>query len=292
MDRLQQLGYQLGVFASAKLTSPEFDQTVFSNVENLRLHSQGKSAPERDINLTEDWKTWYENRNKSKPLFSFLFYDAPHAYDFPENYPDQYQPLSKHINYLSLDNQTDVTPIMNRYKTSVRFVDSLAKQVIDILDEVGDLDNTLIIITGDHSQEFNDNKLNYWGHNSNYTPAQTHVPFAIIGPRVPDGVGADWGDKFTSHEDVVPTLMENYLGATSPASDYSTGINVFSEVIDRPWVLLSSYSGYGIVTQNSILEVGATGQSRYLDTTNHPKDGNPNFKYVQEALEQISRFRK
>lgn len=292
VDRLQQVGYQLGLFASAKLTSPEFDQTVFSKVENLRLHSQGESAPERDINLTEEWEAWYKKRNNSKPIFSFLFYDSPHAYDFPEDYPGQYKPLSKHINYLSLDNQTDVTPIMNRYKTSVHFVDSLAKQVIDTLDEAGDLENTLIVITGDHSQEFNDNKLNYWGHNSNYTPAQTHVPFAIIGPSVPEGIGADWGVKFTSHEDVVPTLMESYLGIASPASDYSTGVSLYSEVVERPWVLLSSYSGYGIVTQDSILEVGATGQSRYLDITNHPKDGSPNFEYVQKALEQISRFRK
>lgn len=292
MDRLQQMGYQLGLFASAKLTSPEFDQTVFSNVDDLRLYSEGDSAPERDIDLTKDWKAWYAKRDKSKPSFSFLFYDAPHAYDFPEGYPHQYNPLSKQINYLNLDNQTDVTPILNRYKTSVHFVDSLAKQVIDTLKKAGDLENTVIIITGDHSQEFNDNKLNYWGHNSNYTPAQTHVPFAIIGPGIPENIGADWGDEFTSHEDVVPTLMKNYLGVSNPVSDYSTGANLFSGVIDRPWMLLSSYSGYGIVTRSSILEVGATGQSRYLDTTNHPKDGSPNFKYVQKALEQISRFRK
>jgi membrane-anchored protein YejM (alkaline phosphatase superfamily) len=292
MDRLQGLGYQLGLFASAKLTSPEFDQTVFSNVENLRLRSQGKTAPERDIDLTSDWKKWYLARDKSKPVFSFLFYDAPHAYDFPEEYPHQYQPLSRHINYLELDNQTDVTPIMNRYKTSVHFVDSLAKQVIDTLEESGDLDNTIIIITGDHAQEFNDNKLNYWGHNSNYTPAQIHVPFAIVGPGVPEHIGTDWGDKFTSHEDVVPTLMKSYLGVSNPASDYSTGVNLFSEVIDRPWMLLSGYSRYGIVTRDSILEVGATGQSRYLDITNRHKDGSPNFKYVQSALEEISRFRK
>lgn len=292
VDRLQQLGYQLGVFASAKLTSPEFDQTVFSNVENLRLYSQGKSAPDRDINLTEDWKSWYKKRDKSKPIFSFLFFDSPHAYDFPKEYPHQYRPLSKQINYLTLDNQTDATPIMNRYKTSVRFVDSLAKQVFNTLNEAGDLENTLIIITGDHAQEFNDNKLNYWGHNSNYTPAQTHVPFAIIGPRIPDSAGPGWGERFTSHEDVVPTLMKNYLGVSNPTSDYSTGVNLFSKVIDRPWMLLSSYSGYGVVTRDSILEVGATGQSRYLDITNHPKDGSPNFKYVQKALEQISRFRR
>lgn len=292
MDRLQQMNYQLGLFAAAKLTSPEFDQTVFANVKNLRIRSEGNSSPERDINLTKDWKAWYDKRDTSKPTFSFLFYDSPHAYDFPKGYSHQYQPLLKTINYLELNNDTDVKPFMNRYKTSVHFTDSLVKQVIDKLKEKGDLDNTIIIITGDHAQELNDNKLNYWGHNSNYTPAQTHVPFIVVGPNVPKNIGSGWGEKFTSHEDIVPTLMSSYLGVTNPSKDYSTGVDLFGKVTNRPWMLISSYSGYGVVSKNAILEVGAAGQSAYMDKTNHPKDGSPNFKYVQQALEQISRFRK
>ncbi|WP_238925450.1 DUF3413 domain-containing protein [Vibrio sp. S11_S32] len=292
MDRLQQMHYQLGLFASAKLTSPEFDKTVFANVPNLRIRSKGETSPERDINLTNDWKSWYDKRDQSKPTFSFLFYDSPHAYDFPKGYSHQYKPILEDINYLELNNKTDVTPFMNRYKTSVHFTDSLAKQVIDKLKQTGDLENTVIIISGDHAQELNDNKLNYWGHNSNFTPAQTHTPFVIVGPNVPHNIGAQWGNKFTSHEDVIPTLMKNYLGVSNATDDYSTGIDLFGKVITRPWMLISSYSGYGVVTKSSILEVGAAGQSSYMDTTNHPKEGSPNFKYVQQALEQISRFKK
>lgn len=292
MDRLQEMDYQLGLFAAAKLTSPEFDQTVFSNVKNLRIRSEGNTSPERDINLTKDWKAWYDKRDQSKPAFSFLFYDSPHAYDFPENYEHQYQPMLKTINYLELNNNTDVTPFLNRYKTSVHFTDSLVKQVVDKLKETGDFDNTLIIVTGDHAQELNDNKLNYWGHNSNYTPAQTEVPFVMLGPGVPKNIGAQWGSQYTSHEDIVPTLMQQYLGVTNEVDDYSTGVNLFGEVHQRPWILISSYSGYGVVSKDSILEVGAAGQSKYMDATNHPKEGSPNYKYVQEALEQISRFRK
>lgn len=124
---------------------------------------------------------------------------------------------------------------MNRYKTSVHFTDSLAKQVIDKLKATGDFDNTVIIITGDHAQELNDNKLNYWGHNSNFTPAQTQVPFVIVGPKVPKHLGKEWGDRFTSHEDIVPTLMHNYLGVQNPIDEYSTGVDLFAPVEERPW---------------------------------------------------------
>lgn len=292
VDRLQEMDYQLGLFTSARLTSPEFDQTVFANVQNLRIRSEGETSPQRDINLTQDWEDWYDNRDKSKPAFSFLFYDSPHAYDFPENYQHQYTPMLNSVNYLELNNDTDVEPFMNRYKTSVHFTDSLTKQVIDKLKETGDIDNTVIIITGDHSQELNDNKLNFWGHNSNFTPAQVKVPFVMIGPNIPKSLGQQWGNSFTSHEDIVPTLMSNYLGVDSPIDQYSTGIDMYGDVIDRPWVLISSYSRYGVVSHDSILEVGTSGLSTYMDTTNHPKDGAPNYQYVQQALEQISRFRK
>ncbi|WP_225874275.1 DUF3413 domain-containing protein [Vibrio algicola] len=292
MDRLQQLDYQIGLFTSAKLTAPEFDQTVFANLKNIRIGSKGATPSARDIDLTKDWSQWYDKRDKSKPTFSFLFYDAPHGYDFPEDYPHQYQPMLKTLNYLDLNNNTDPTPLMNRYKTSVHFVDSLAKQVLDKLKIAGELDNTLVVITGDHAQELNDNKLNYWGHNGNFTPAQTHVPFVLVGPKVPKNFVKGWGNSFSSHEDVAPTIAKNYLGIESPITDYSTGIDLLGKQQNRPWLLASSYSGYGVITHDSILEVGATGQSQFMDTTNHPKQGKPNYQYLQQALEQISRFRK
>lgn len=292
IDRLQQLDYQIGLFASAKLTAPEFNQTVFASLKNIRIGSTGSTPSARDIDLTKDWLAWYDKRNKSKPTFSFLFYDAPHGYDFPEGYPHQYQPMLKTLNYLNLDNDTDPEPLMNRYKTSVHFVDSLAKKVLDKLKSTGELDNTLVVITGDHAQELNDNKLNYWGHNGNFTPAQTHVPFIMVGPKVPENFVKGWENNFSSHEDVAPTIAKNYLGVENKISDYSTGIDLLDKPQDRPWVMASSYSGYGVVSHDSILEVRATGQSQFMDITNHPKDGQPNYQYLQQALEQISRFRK
>ena len=293
MDRLQTLDYQLGIFTSASLTDPEFNQTVFSKVNGLRLRSEGDSPAERDKNLTEDWLKWYQERDKSKPAFSFLFYDAPHGYDFPKDYDKKYEPMLTDVNYLALNNDTDPTLFMNRYKTSVRYVDDLAKRVFDELKATGDDKNTVVIITGDHAQELNDNKLNYWGHNSNFTPAQTHVPFVMIGPDVAVSSQEVKQNLITSHEDVVPTLMKNYLGITSPLDNYSSGIDLLGSSLQRNWVLSSSYSSYAIITQDSILEVGATGQYNIYDLSNRiKKDAQPNYVYLKGALESVSRFRK
>ncbi|EHD0094503.1 DUF3413 domain-containing protein [Vibrio vulnificus] len=293
IDRLQALNYQLGIFTAAQLRKPEFNQTVFTKVENLRIGSEGDRPSELDADLTQDWLAWYDQRDKSKPTFSFLFYDAPHGYDFPADFEPKYEPMLKEVNYLKLNNDTDPTPFFNRYKTSVRYVDSMATKVLDKLKEIGDLENTLVIITGDHGQEMNDNKLNFWGHNSNFTDAQVNVPFAIFGPGV-DAAKMQWSSEaLTSHQDVVPTLMKHYLGVTNDVKDYSVGEDLLGDAVKRDWIISSNYSGYAIITDDNILEVSGGGQYQFMDKTNRQlKDQQPNFTYLQQALEQISRFSK
>ncbi|ELP1878750.1 DUF3413 domain-containing protein [Vibrio vulnificus] len=293
IDRLQALDYQLGIFTAAQLRKPEFNQTVFTKVENLRIGSEGSRPSELDADLTQDWLAWYDQRDKSKPTFSFLFYDAPHGYDFPADFEPKYEPMLKEVNYLKLNNDTDPTPFFNRYKTSVRYVDSMATKVLDKLKESGDLENTVVIITGDHGQEMNDNKLSFWGHNSNFTDAQVNVPFAIFGPSV-DVAKMQWStEALTSHQDVVPTLMKHYLGVTNDVKDYSVGEDLLGDAVKRDWIISSNYSGYAIITEDNILEVNGGGQYQFMDKTNRQlKDKQPNFTYLQQALEQISRFSK
>lgn len=292
MDRLQELDYQLGIFASAHLLKPEFHQTVFSRVPNLRVRSEGANAVERDLDITQDWLEWYESRDPNRPSFSFLFYDAPHSYLFPEGYPHQRQPMVASMNYLELDNDFDPQLVYNRYRTSVHYVDSLVKQVLERLEESGELENTLVLITGDHGEEMNDNKLNYWGHNSNFTNAQVHVPFALVGPGVEPIKAWNEANTVTSHEDVAPTFLKHVLGVENPLETYTTGKSLLDEPVQRPWVISSDYNGYALISEESILELSTMGSYRLLDRTNRPKQGEVNFAHVQQALEVLSRFYK
>lgn len=291
IDRMQELDYQLGIFASAQLYNPEFDQTVFLKVPDLRKETKGKTMVERDQNITKEWVGWFAKRDRSKPSFSFLFYDSPHGYEFPKDYPHRYEPMLSEVNYLKLNNKTDPQPLMNRYKTSVHFVDSLAKQVLDELNASGEIENTIVVITGDHGEELNDNKQNYWGHNGNFSNPQVHVPFVMVGKNIPKNLSG-WNKYFTSHEDVVPTLMQNYLGVENPLQEYSMGVDLLGKPIDRDWLLVSSYSKYAIVTHQDIMEVGSVGQFSYVDKKYQPLKEQPNYELLQQAMEQISRFSK
>ena len=288
MDRMQQLDYQLGIFSSAHLLKPEFDETVFVHVPNLRVRSKAETKAGRDIEITQEWLEWDKHKDPTRPAFSFLFYDSPHGYDFPEDYPNQFEPQVSRMDYLSLNNDTDRQPILNRYNTSVNFNDSLIGKVLTQLKESGELANTLVVITGDHGQEINDNNQNFWGHNSNFTDAQIKVPFMMFGADLKPGVN----QYFTDHMDLVPTLMQNYLGATGPAENYTAGSNLLEQDIDRrKWLILASYSDYALVNESSILHVSGTQAGyQYMDRHNRPKEGKPDFLQLNQAYELMRRY--
>lgn len=285
---LQKENYNIGIFTSAKVTAPEFDRTAFLTIKNLRISSKDGSASSRDKQLTDDWLNWYKSRDTSKPSFSFLFFDAPHAYDFPNYFEVKFNPIGE-LNYMALSNDTDPVPIFNRYKQSVNYDDYLLQKVYDELERSGSLDNTLIFITGDHSQEMNDNKLGFWGHNGNYTDAQTKVPFIIVGAKdlkyITDNI-----NKFTSHEDVVPTIMRHYLHVENDISDYSTGYDLFNPIIDRDWLLMSNYSSYAVRTTDNIYFVNRLGISHYFDCHNNQVDKTPDYKTIQSAMNNMRYF--
>jgi len=137
----------------------------------------------------------------------------------------------------------------------------------------------------------NDNRLGFWGHNGNFTDAQTKVPFIIIGakdaPLLADNV-----DKITSHEDVLPTLMKHYLNVANNARDYSTGYDLFSNMPQRNWLLLSNYSSWALRTPENIYMVNGVGISHYMDSHNRETREKPNYLYLREAMEQMTHFVK
>jgi membrane-anchored protein YejM (alkaline phosphatase superfamily) len=279
-------GYQIGVFQSAALQSPEFHQTVFARIEHPRMESEGDSPAARDRDLANDFEAFLAGRDPSRPFFAFLFFDAPHAYDFPADFPLAFQPSLADVNYLSLGPDSDPTPFHNRYLNSVRYVDTLAGEVLDRLRDDGLLDSSVVLVTGDHGQEFNDNHLGFWGHNSNFTRFQTEVPLLLSAPDVPAGEHL----YRTSHFDVAPTVMSRYLGCTTPMDQYSVGHDLFTPG-GREALVLSSYQDFAVLAPQQIISVRKSGLD-LLDTSGRPAAAQDlDSTAVAAAIEQNSRFR-
>lgn len=225
MDQLIDGGYDVECFTSAKFTFPEFDRTVWRRVPAEKLHEGDASIAgwRNDKLKVTDLLASIDAVPPSKPFFRFLFFESPHApYRFPPESvirPD-FEPS---MNYVTMD-LTDpavVARIKNRYVNACHALDAQLARVYEHLEAKSLLANTIVIVTGDHGEEFMERGR--WGHHSAFTDEQVRTPLVIRGGGIEAGVD----DRMTSHLDLPATVLAR-LGVTNPPPDYSLGVDVLS----------------------------------------------------------------
>lgn len=235
MDALIAQGYQLGLFTSAHFTYPEFHKTVFANVPRELLHeANGGRGWERDRRNVYDLLEFMEQRDPARPFMSFLFFESPHArYYFPPESVIE-EPYLEDFNYATMDLDDDIELIRARYQNSVHHLDEQFGRVIDYLERADLLDSTIVVITGDHGEEFMEQGR--WGHGSSFVEEQVRVPLVLHLPgREPATV-----DRLTSHLDLPATLLPR-LGVQNAPRDLSLGNDLFGPE-RRPYCLIGDWS--------------------------------------------------
>ncbi|WP_353075384.1 DUF3413 domain-containing protein [Stenotrophomonas sepilia] len=288
---LGQQGYDLHLYGSAPLYSPEFDRTAFADVRD-QLH-QGPSALKSDGRdraiisaLQQDIRA---SQAAQRPWFGFVFLDSTHApYHMPDGYPPVATPMAADIDFLKFGPEHDPTPELNRYRTAVHYADSLIGSLLDDLRAQGLAEDTIVLVTGDHAEEFNDLKLNYWGHNGNFSDYQLQVPFVLHWP----GRAAGRDARTSSHEDWVPTLMRHALGCENALSDYSTGQDLLAEPQGPRALVVESWSQRAIRHGDAIYVFDKFGNATALDLRYRPLSQQaPDAAAVRTAWEALTRFR-
>lgn len=286
MSELKKRGYKLGVFASASLTNPEFDRTVFVDVrDTINVKKEAKSALERDQLITHKMKSFIEGGTAKQPFFGFLFYDTPHSKQFPKEFA-YFKPYVESVNFMALDGNKDPLPILNNYKNSLRFVDSSVGEIIAALKKKGELENTVVVITGDHGEEFNDLKLGYWGHNGNFSRFQTRTPLVLRFPGTP---GKHYSHTTTSL-DVAPTLMKQLFGCDTEPARYSNG-TYLTDSRQRSFIHVSTWDSFALVDDKRICVVENKGGTEIVDCDYRELPGAQMDPLLsREAMEGMSRF--
>lgn len=286
MKELEKQSYRMGIFASAPLVNPEFDRTVFSDIRSsISLRQEGEQPQQRDRTITDKMLNFIKTSPTGSPFFGFLFYDAPHAADHPAGMTP-FQPALKEVNHLALNNSYDPLPYLNKYKNSLHYVDSMVQEVLAALSEKKLLDKTIVVITGDHGQEFNDLKMNYWGHTGNFSRFQTQTPLVIHWPGKAPGIFA----HTTSHLDISPTFMNQLLGCTNDPAKYSNGRYLFDNS-PRPYVLASSWDTFGVIEPDRTTVSLHAGELDILDKTYRPiKGAKVRPEITRSTMEGVGRF--
>ncbi|MBU2862986.1 sulfatase-like hydrolase/transferase [Reinekea forsetii] len=247
IESTQQLGYQHWVLANQDIEVNKLDTLLFNGIQPLQ--SQGKGAVnEGDANLIQQFKQQLENNSTEQPFFSFILFNGSHfPYWTPPNYPSPFTP-AKQLRISKVNDDTEPKPYLNQYSNSIHYLDTLIGELKTALKANNQWENTIVVITGDHGEEFKDQNEPYWGHGSNFTQYQTQVPLIIHWPGKHQQV-----NYRTSHEDIAATLVTEALNCDVAFESISTGEPLFS---NAPRVnIVASYVNQAIIVESSVNEL-------------------------------------
>ena len=152
----------------------------------------------RDASGTNDaFLDWVRRTPRDRPFFAFInYFDAHDPYVPPARFlgrfgsrprtPSDYQFL---FDYRNIDKDSNQIPniLMARdcYDDCIAFLDDQLGRLMSALRGQGLLDNTLVVITGDHGESFGDHSV--FRHGSAIFLDQIAVPLVILSPDAPAG---------------------------------------------------------------------------------------------------------
>lgn len=292
LDALEAAGYDLRAFASASLASPELRSTCFAGlcregstarpgpvlamdtdmpgrrpdwrIEDSLLHD---SPGGRDTLTGERVAAWLREQGarRGQPFFAFVFLDAPHqVYSYPPEH-EVFTPAATEIDYVSLAGRLDdatTRRLFNRYRNAVHYADAVTGAILDALEAARLSDATLVIVTGDHGEEFGEN--GFWGHMSNFCEEQVRVPLVMRGPGVAPGVES----RPTSQMDLPATILEACGLPAASRSSWTVGESLLSPLPARRRIV-AGWDRFALWTPGGIIWIPFAGRLGGSEVRDH-----------------------
>jgi membrane-anchored protein YejM (alkaline phosphatase superfamily) len=246
-DVLTQLGYNISIISSTNTNWPEFRRTCYVKIQDSIKDDQKGEPWEKDKQSKDYFLKKVDTYSKKEPIFSFVFLDSPHGYSSPKDF-NPFKADDKDINYLTVNRDgKDIKTLFAQYKNAVAYNDKLFGEMIAKLKDKGLYDESLIIFTSDHGQEFYE--YGSFGHNSSFSKAQTMTPMII---KLPNSLKekielpSKYPNILTSHIDIVPTLLK-IIGLENNSREYSNGYNIFDKNFGREFVFCANWNHNAII---------------------------------------------
>lgn len=174
------------------LTGPAFNKI------NVKKTPAGKMSK---TDYTANFKLFIEKKPKDKPFFFWFGCKEPHRgyeYKSGQRHGKKFSDLDFLPKFWGED-ETVKNDILD-YAVEVEYFDSHLGNILNHLEELGEIDNTLVIVTSDNSMPF----PRFKGHPYEMS---TRIPFTVMWPSKLKNPGRKTG-KFMSFIDLAPTFLE------------------------------------------------------------------------------------
>jgi uncharacterized protein len=222
---LQKIGYETHVYSSAALAYYGMEELIFGEERfitktfNSFPHYHPIKAYESDEKTIEAFQKTIAENKKSNGQIHIFFLDATHFdYSYPEKTFTKHLPTSADLSFFKVHPSTkDLEKMKNRYRNSIYYIDSLFKKFINTLKDNNLYEDSVIIFTADHGEEFMEK--GHMFHCSELTKEQTTVPiFYKFGNNKSRTI---YNKSMTCQVEIFPSIL-----------DYLFGENLFKDVFD------------------------------------------------------------
>ena len=242
--------------------------------------------------LIGEFGGWLDSRG-DRPFCAFLnFYDAHQPYLPPGDFAGRFGPEIPRVgfrydtNLIEIELWTDLTPEQvqmenDSYDAAIAYLDDQLGRLIETLEQRGLMDNTLLVITSDHGEQFGAHELYNHG-NSLYTQG-VEVPLLMVyPPSVPQGQrvaqAVSLRDVPATILDVVGASGSEQLGGTSLANLWGGGSPQRKDIILSEGLVLEGRKRRGemksLVAGNLHYIRNGDGSEELYDITADPLEEN------------------
>lgn len=162
------------------MNSPRIGRKLMMDRRFARFqHSWRKTAEQ----LNHDFLQWLAHVEDGRPFFAFLnYFDAHDPYLPPTEFALQFSDKQPRSHLLAGESITpaETEELRDAYDACIAYLDHSLGQLFESLDRQNALDNTFVIVVGDHGEQFGEHDLMLHG-NSLYLPL-LHVPLLLVFP--------------------------------------------------------------------------------------------------------------
>ncbi|NGX34155.1 MAG: hypothetical protein K1060chlam1_00505 [Candidatus Anoxychlamydiales bacterium] len=238
LNILKKMDYKINVFAAPELKYYSMKEALFGKdlhlLDTFKLfpHYHPVEACDSDNLVMKHMKT--SLKDNSNVYIAFL--DSTHfLYSWPKDFETKFTPISDAETLNVYGSKDNVDLLKNRYKNSIYFIDSLIGSFFDLLKEKKLFNDSIIVITGDHGEEFYEK--GHLFHASHLSSEQTNVPIYLkFGENIRDIPKRD----LICHMDIFPSIFD-YIFNKNQFEDCLKGFSIF-EKTNFPFVITARYN--------------------------------------------------
>ena len=239
LEVMKKAGYKQGIYYNSPKQYENIYRDIIANTEGDFVRAPGTKFDDygpREKILVDRYISEIKNYHGG-PRFDYYLMNVTHFnYYYPQEFKKYTPDYTMNFTIISGPQdkfRKDRIELKNRYMNSVLYSDHLINEILKTLESTGRLKNTIVVISGDHGEEFWEHGS--FGHTWGLNNIQVQPAAMIYYPGIKN---SSIKYKYTSHQDFFPTVFD-LIGISTDWREFTTGKSLIDYDPDLDYAISS-----------------------------------------------------